>query len=61
MKNKLGREQAGLACGVAALSLVLAACGSGGGGSDTVTVQGDVPIAYAKRANTIRANPTNGA
>ena len=62
MKNKLGREQTALlTCSAVALSLVLAACGSGGSGSDTVTVQGDVPIAYAKRANTIRANPTNGA
>jgi hypothetical protein len=42
--------------------LSLAACG-GGSRSDatTVTVQGDVPIAYAKRVNTIGLNPTNGA
>jgi len=41
--------------------LVLAAC-SGGSTSDssTVTVQGDVSIAYAKRVNTISMNPTNG-
>jgi len=41
--------------------LVLAAC-SGGSTSDssTVTVQGDVAIAYAKRVNTISMNPTNG-
>ena len=41
--------------------LVLAAC-SGGSISDssTVTVQGDVSIAYAKRVNTISMNPTNG-
>jgi len=41
---------------------VLAGCGSGtsSGDSATVTVQGDVPIAYAQRANTISQNPTNG-
>ncbi|EWS59710.1 hypothetical protein Y694_02471 [Methylibium sp. T29-B] len=62
MKNQLGRQQALLlACSAALLGLGLTACGSGGGGSDTVTVQGDVPIAYVKRANTIRMNPTNGA
>src|SRR3954466_9503637 len=42
----------------------LAACGNGSSSSDdssTVTVQGDVPIAYSMRVNTIGANPTNGA
>jgi hypothetical protein len=40
----------------------LAGCGSGSssGDSATVTVQGDVPIAYAQRANTMSINPTNG-
>jgi hypothetical protein len=44
------------------LAGVLAGCGSGSssGDSATVTVAGDVPIAYAQRANTIRQNPTNG-
>src|SRR6195952_3214096 len=42
--------------------LSLAACGGGSkSDSNTVTVQGDVPIAYAKRVNTIGLNPTNGA
>lgn len=42
--------------------LTLAACGGGSKtDSTTVTVQGDVPIAYAKRVNTIGLNPTNGA
>ena len=42
--------------------LSLAACGGGSkSDSSTVTVQGDVPIAYAKRVNTIGLNPTNGA
>jgi hypothetical protein len=40
----------------------LAGCGSGSssGDSATVTVAGDVPIAYAQRVNTISQNPTNG-
>ena len=28
--------------------------------STTVTVAGDVPIAYAQRSNTMMINPTNG-
>ena len=40
----------------------LAGCGSGAssGDSTTVTVAGDVPIAYAQRSNTMMINPTNG-
>ncbi|MEO8058648.1 MAG: hypothetical protein ABI671_10005 [Burkholderiales bacterium] len=38
----------------------LAGCGSSGSDSTSVTVNGDVPIAYAKRANTIEMNPTDG-
>ena len=40
----------------------LAGCGSGSssGDSTTVTVAGDVPIAYAQRANTMMMNPTDG-
>ncbi|HEV7913986.1 MAG TPA: hypothetical protein VGP22_09475, partial [Albitalea sp.] len=49
-----------LACTVAALAAVVAGCGSGGG-SESVTVNGDVPIAYVMRVNTVGANPTNGA
>ncbi|MBW8757782.1 MAG: hypothetical protein JF586_09255 [Burkholderiales bacterium] len=42
--------------------LSLAACGGGSKTeSNTVTVQGDVPIVYAKRVSTIGLNPTNGA
>jgi len=50
--------------GIASLgaALVVAGCGSGSSSTDnTVTVNGDVPIAYAKRANTIMMNPTDGA
>ena len=54
----LGSASALVAMGV----LSLAACGGGSkSDSSTVTVQGDVPIAYAKRVNTIGLNPTNGA
>ena len=44
------------------LAGTLAGCGSGSssGDSATVTVAGDVPIAYAQRANTMLINPTNG-
>ena len=43
-------------------AFVVAGCGSGSSSSDnTITVNGDVPIAYAKRANTIMMNPTDGA
>ena len=51
-----------LACAGALLGiLVLPGCGSGSGDTGTVTVQGDVPIAYVKRATSIMMNPTNGA
>ena len=36
----------------------LAGC-SGSGSSGAVTVEGDVPIAYVKRSNTVRINPTD--
>jgi hypothetical protein len=44
------------------LAGTLAGCGSGAssGDSTTVTVAGDVPIAYAQRSNTMMINPTNG-
>ena len=43
-------------------ALFLTACGSdgGGGGGSTVTVAGDVPIAYAMRATRVGMNPTDG-
>src|SRR5262245_22954650 len=43
-----------------ALSTALAGCSKGNGSDSTVTVQGDVSIAYVMRKNTIGANPTNG-
>ncbi|AKJ29224.1 hypothetical protein [Caldimonas brevitalea] len=50
------------AAAAAALSLWLAACGSGGdSGADSGTVEGDVAIAYVMRPSTVNMNPTNGA
>jgi hypothetical protein len=51
------------ACALATATMALiSACGSGSSsGSDTVAVNGDVAIAYAKRANTLNMNPTDGA
>jgi hypothetical protein len=43
----------------AALALVLSACG-GGSGSDPVTVNGAVPVVYARRANTLPLEPLHG-
>jgi hypothetical protein len=51
------RSGPGLWISVFALGVALVGCK----GSDSLTVNGDVPIAYAKRVNTIRANPVNGA
>jgi hypothetical protein len=47
----------GLWMGAVALCLTLIGCKV----SDSLTVNGDVPIAYAMRVNTIRANPVSGA
>lgn len=43
-----------------AAAALLAAC-SGSGSSDSVIVEGDIPIAYVKRADTLNLNPTDGA
>src|SRR5512140_1163108 len=52
-------------CLTASLALAavvgLAGCGSDNSSTSTLTVAGDVPIAYAKRSTTLRVNPTNGA
>jgi hypothetical protein len=48
--------------GAGALScLMLALAGCGSGSNDTVTVEGDVPIAYVKRSTAMSMNPTDGA
>ena len=60
MMNELTRVCA-QTCAVAVLGLTLAACGSGSSsGSNSVTVQGDVPLAYVKRSTAIAMNPTDG-
>ena len=38
----------------------LTACNGEGGGTDGVTVNGDVPIAYVKRSTAVTMNPTDG-
>ena len=55
-------RSAGLAAMTAiGAALVVAGCGSGSNGTDnTVSVNGDVPLAYAKRAVTLNMNPTDG-
>jgi hypothetical protein len=43
-------------------AVLLAACGSDGpAGADTLTVNGDVPLAYVKRLASVGLNPTDGA
>ena len=67
MKNKIlesrpaRRAHATLFVVCLAAGLMVSGCGSGSGGIDnTVTVNGDVPLAYAKRAVTLNMNPTDG-
>jgi Hydrazine synthase alpha subunit middle domain len=63
MKTNRSRQWNAFAlCALATATMLLAsACGSGSASSsDTVAVNGDVSIAYAKRANTITMNPTDG-
>ena len=44
-----------------AATLVVVGCGSGSNdAANTLTVNGDVPLAYAKRLNTVGLNPTDG-
>ncbi|MFT3663440.1 hypothetical protein [Piscinibacter sp.] len=51
---------ASLGCAAAAAAL-LAGCSGGSTSEGTVTVEGNVPIVYAKRSTTLTINPTNGA
>ena len=44
----------------AALAALAALAGCNGGSSDTVTVNGDIPIAYVKRSTAVTMNPTDG-
>ncbi len=53
------RPGAWAATAALAVLATLVAC-SGNGGSDTVTVNGDIPIAYVKRSTSLRINHTDG-
>ena len=58
--NKL--QTLGAWASLSVLAVAISGCGNGSASdSTTVTVNGDVPIAYVKRVNTLRMNPTNGA
>ena len=46
--------------GLAAMAVLLAA-GCSGSGEGSVTVAGDVPLAYAMRSTAMTMNPTNGS
>jgi len=50
---------AGLSAALLAACAALAACS--GSGNDPTTVNGDIPIAYVKRNNTMTTNPLNAA
>ncbi len=61
--NRLNRltRMCALACASALLGIGLVGCGSGSAsGGSTVTVAGDVPLAYVKRSTAIGMNPTDG-
>ena len=62
-RGRPGRNTRAVMAAIAALAIAsVTGCGNGAASdSNTVTVAGDVAIAYAKRVNTIGANPTNGA
>ncbi len=55
MKNQ--QRFAAWACAATLVGLGLAGCGKG---SDSVTVEGDVPLAYVKRSTALAQNPTDG-
>jgi hypothetical protein len=61
--RRVGRIAAVGSTVVAALAsaAVMSGCGSGSASEETVTVNGEVALAYAKRVNTIGLAPTNGA
>ena len=56
------RKTTAVAVASAAFAAALSGCGNGSAdSSSTVTVAGEVALAYVKRPNTIGMNPTNGA
>jgi hypothetical protein len=60
MKSQIRTTIQPALCTLAAL-LLLAGCSGSGSSDDTVSVNGDVAIVYAKRVNTLSMNPTDGA
>ncbi len=63
MKQGQGTHVRRIACAVTLAAASIASVGCSGGSntaSSTVAVAGDIPIAYAKRANSIAMNPTDG-
>jgi Hydrazine synthase alpha subunit middle domain len=59
MKATMFKPQAAHLAALALLA-ALAGCGSGSEPKDDLVVNGEVPLAYAKRSNTIEMNPTDG-
>jgi len=60
MKTQIRKTIQPALCTLAAL-LLLAGCSGSSDSDDTVAVNGDVAITYAKRVNTLSMNPTDGA
>jgi hypothetical protein len=54
MKNQ--QRLTTMACAATLVALSLAGCGKG---SDSVTVEGDVPVAYVKRSTALSQNTTS--
>jgi len=55
------QKMGALACAAVALAAGPSGCGNSGSSGSTVTVAGDVPLAYVKRSTSISLAPTNGA
>ncbi|MBX3606178.1 MAG: PD40 domain-containing protein [Piscinibacter sp.] len=60
MKNQSTWRQRTPALALIALAAIIAGCSGSGSGETTVTVNGDVPIAYVKRSTAMSINPTDG-
>lgn len=60
MKNQSGTRYPLAGPALLALAALLAGCSGSGSDSETVTVNGDVPIAYVKRSTALTMNPTDG-
>lgn len=60
METKKLQEWSARTLCAAVAAAALAGCSGGGSNESTVTVEGDVPLAYVKRSTAMRMNPTNG-